>query len=597
MPYMLGEKEMLSWLERRPAANRRPDATKGANQGSRKKKTIGNLGLLRSAAACFIREFAKTSRRCEVWHRNCVFDVKLTPTATSGFREIRTSLAFHYGGITAIPNVSYHSADRFGGCATVSEMRMLLPTRCILRWICVVGLLAILAAPGCSQGDRRSQSGGALNPLGMLKKNERMTREELQRRMMRFTDGYLATMQYAVSKFEGEETPIAVRVEAHRVKLYPALVLVSLAADESPDSALLDMIVIVSLLRRGYEGGWADEMFGAQGEQIIQSWRELDDSIWSLAQDVLTDDQLRELKEAITAWREANKDQRNVYAVRFEDFSGLDVRIQGPDPFSQGLLLLNPLSDTSQAVQDTRAFGDRAIYVAERMPVIFKWYLELSILQMSAQPETQRLLARVDELSGTAQRYAEVLESLPETIRKEREAAFAAIDERKDDLNDTLREAQQALSLLNEGADRGKALAEEARVTLKTADDTLRVVSDTVVVVDKFLERFDSKEDDVAASAPAEPSRPFDINEYRAAAGELSNTLDRVNEGLRSLQGLLDTPNFAARLDEIDALAARRVDHVYRWTIALVIAIGAAILIVAIGLRIIGRAGAARKAT
>jgi len=162
----------------------------------------------------------------------------------------------------------------------------------------------------------------------------------------------------------------------------------------------------------------------------------------------------------------------------------------------------------------------------------------------------------VEKVGLLAESLARTNAELPALITRERQAA---IDQVMTNLA-----AQQAQML---------ALATELRQALEAGAVTTENLDGVVNSVDRLVARFEPE----PGAPPAEPGKPFDVNEYTRLVVELATTA-------RELQGLADelgeaTPRLLERADQLTVEARALVDYAFLRLLLLVGAILAAAIV------------------
>ncbi len=150
-----------------------------------------------------------------------------------------------------------------------------------------------------------------------------------------------------------------------------------------------------------------------------------------MAKEAITADQFAQLQRVIDEWRAQNPHINAVSYVHFSDFA---KSIGHPNPSEAGsstglfhLLGIDPLSGLDPAVRElaqTREFGERAIYWAQRLPNLVDMQAELVADQFATTPETTRLLANIDKSAQAAAAAGRLADEIPGVLAREREAAI-----------------------------------------------------------------------------------------------------------------------------------------------------------------------------
>ena len=129
--------------------------------------------------------------------------------------------------------------------------------------------------------------------------------------------------------------------------------------------------------------------------------------------DFLTSEQQADLRRVLLDWRAQHMDVETAPFVRFREFVGAL-----PSTTSQrgirlptsliGLVGLDPMAGLDPAVrqvEQSRLLAERAIYYAQRVPIIVDPQLDRSLTRISVDPDTRALLA-IESDSGIMSRGA-----------------------------------------------------------------------------------------------------------------------------------------------------------------------------------------------
>ncbi len=410
--------------------------------------------------------------------------------------------------------------------------------------LCVVA--AAVALAGCKTiGDMKPSSRQAEETKTLL--------VQRQARNLRFADEYVGRLIEAVRDSEPLVMDPSQRYVLSGWLLEQANAAYINASGESPIVSSLDLVTLATLSRMVVE-----EVIGgrlpAQAQQLLVAHRELESAAWLLVTDTLSPAQQQELRSLFVEWQKQNPDVVNVPFVRFQSFVN-EMHVQdskGGTLLSGGLMGfigLDPMAGLDPAVrqvEQTRLMAERAIFYAQRMPVIFDLQLDRSLNRMAAGPESQKLQQQTASLADSAARFAAVAEALPATLSAEREAAIQQ-------LSDTL-ESQQATL---------RPMLLDVRAALEAGNTAATSVDQAVQAIDALVASFERK--------PGEPpGKPFDISEYTQAAAEIT----RAASQLQLLLGTVGTqaPQLGTALDAGVSKGRSLVDYLFvraAWLIAL----------------------------
>jgi hypothetical protein len=149
----------------------------------------------------------------------------------------------------------------------------------------------------------------------------------------------------------------------------------------------------------------------------------LEGQLVGLAQRVFSNEEIDLVHELTAQWRTENPERRYVAFVRFDDFGNSELRRRFEKHESRRGLLA-PVAEASREIHEIRMVAERAIFLANHMPMLSEWQAEGFVYHALRLPETQGLLDGIDRFVATSENVAERLATLPEQISLEREAAL-----------------------------------------------------------------------------------------------------------------------------------------------------------------------------
>lgn len=470
-----------------------------------------------------------------------------------------------------------------------------LPT--LLLMALATGSLAgcgLLRTPG-------RMASAALGPDG--KQAPAVDPTDVQVRLMRFADLFALEITHASNEFAQLAGTPEGRIQALKWRLETTNAIWRLASGPRPFAALFDTIVVITALRAVHEERWLAQ-WGEADRPMLDSLVRLEQEVWSLAGEGLTEAQLSEVRTIVATWLAGDPTSRVTDVSRLPGFADLPgVRGESKGGLASeltGLLSVDPLSSLEPAVREveqSRQLAERAFYYMQRTPELVSARVELLVLRSTRTPEVLETLASVQRVSEAVASLATTAAALPANFIAEREAALAQISAeltaQRAGLVRDLETAQQPVLEILEGT---RKTAESSRAMGDSLAETLRVL-------DAFVGRFagDDEQPGAAAAsgapgeesaqpglspttgAPSEAStepagKPFDISEYGLAA-------ERIGVAARELGATIETldrslPELQRVLDEAAARGERGVDHAFARALQLLAAalVGAALV-------------------
>ena len=311
---------------------------------------------------------------------------------------------------------------------------------------------------------------------------------------------------------------------------------VDIAIGPNAVTNLLDMMTLTMLSRIMVENHWVPNALGPElGEGFLQTYVDLEDDIWTVADDVLTESQQDELKSLVIDWHTRNPDQTYPWYVRLSDFSG--QRAASLAAVQQTGGMLKEVARAREAAEEIQAFGERVLFYLQRAPMLTSAEFQASAKSVLGGPQVSKAIDDMDRFVTAVERLVQSVEGLPGS-------RLAAVDQ----IMDRISEERVALvrDLASSEAGFASLLAE-----LQPALDS--------------LER-------LTASDENDPdSKPFDINEYTALASESATTAIELRRLAETVDSLMQ--NSAELSTLVDALVAAEhamVDRAFMQAIALI---------------------------
>lgn len=451
----------------------------------------------------------------------------------------------------------------------------------ILRWSALC--LFLLFHPGCAIHSPTMEAGSpATGPHGKgpAPLPGQMTQEELQSAVISYANRFIATVGQAAFGFEDKVPTKEGRLIASARKVYSLSAVTEIAAGHSPGASLLDLVVVSTLNRLVWEEYWRPQVFGMPAEIMVEAFKTMEDDAWNMAANVMTPPQMEELRELIMDWYYDHPEQIAVDYIRFSDFGDLGKKPNLKEIQKPGGLLA-PVTEATRAVDEVRMTSERAMFLLTKMQIIMGFQAEHVYRQLAMQPEMERILGDVSGFRKTGQRFADLLEKLPNQVSAERAATFhmvaderkavlAAFDDRQAVLHSLIKEVQATLERVDGIFSGLRQSTADVEHLLAGTEKTALVFNELVQSVDRVAARFESE-------APKEPSKPLDIEDVAATLDRLQQTIKEINALVLSVDQA-GSPLVASITDQINTAAKERIDHIFRRLVQLFAIIGVLVL-------------------
>jgi hypothetical protein len=451
---------------------------------------------------------------------------------------------------------------------------------------CLATLL--IAASGCSLLQAPTNQTKALvrsleGTVGLKPATNALT--FVQNEIMREADGYASVVAQAADGFAAKAGTVEARTEALQWKLQQATAAFVNATGENPNLNAADMVVLATLSRSVIENYWVAQKYGPAALPLLETHRKLEQSAWSVVEQLLTAGQLEDLHKLILNWCQNYPDQRYVGAVRLREFKG----VLGKEAFEGqankagsvlNLLNIDPLSGLDpavRAIEQTRYLAERIMYYLERAPTLLSWQVELLSYQVAAQAAPQQVLSNLTSLSQSAAIFADTAQQLPGLVNTQREAAINQL------FVGIATERSNILSSLEVQESKLRELLPEVRQTLATGGEMANSLNGAIKSLDTFV-RYVSPPDTNPAPASTN-SQPFNVLDYGKAATQ-------IGAMSRDLNLLISSANQSATQlvtlsEQATAKADRVVDRAFRLGLLLVVILLAGSVLAALAYRVL----------
>jgi hypothetical protein len=245
---------------------------------------------------------------------------------------------------------------------------------------------------------------------------------QLQSHLMSFADRLGSIMDMTIAKFESLDPTGTSRYEVLELMTFTLHQAFLIAAESDPDVALLDMVSMVTLGRIFFEEE-GPPRYGNIIVPVLDGYRKAEADIREVAAKLLTPKQMLNLMKIIERWRKNNPDVKSFPLVRFSNFAA-DRRESSLDREEAPEGLFESVESASETVEEMRLLAERGLYLATRMPLLSGLFGDLWLTRIMNNPELQKALADVSQLSEGTAGLASIAEKLPDQIATEREATI-----------------------------------------------------------------------------------------------------------------------------------------------------------------------------
>ena len=395
----------------------------------------------------------------------------------------------------------------------------------------------------------------------------------VQQELLRLTDEMTAQLSREIDGLKIGDKPIE-PAKVLQWKIDFGSSTCAIVSGANPVANLLDMTAFLSLTRMGLESYWVPQFFGESGSVLLARCQSAEQSLWRLTTKVLSSSLRDDFRRELEAWYLKNPRPEGLLALRA---AGLATQIiaakKSGSPQLGSLydqLSIDPLGGLDPATREiaqTRMLAERGLYVAQKMPQLLRWQLELLNLNALSSPVAQQVVANTTQLTVAVDRISRVAEQLPAQVDQQRVEIIKALDAQEKQLT---------------------PLVGEVRQTLAAGQDMSASLNTTLVTFDALMKRFGVGEPVSPAVSGLTKSKvePFRIQDYATAAAQLEKMAKQLTELLAALNQTVSPVNLS-RLAEQTAPVVQQaksggkevVDYAFGRAVLLIVILLGAFLI------------------
>jgi hypothetical protein len=422
------------------------------------------------------------------------------------------------------------------------------------------------------------------------KKNKKteyvMTEIELQSELMSYADRFATIMAQSFEDFDAQKPSPEARRYVLDDMVYSSAAAFTTAAEPNPQSALLDLVAMTTLGRMIYEDN-IRRRYGKPIDFMIRGFGQLEKDVWQIAAKILSIEQQHELRAIVVEWRKRNPDKITFNYYRFSEFAA-DRRKSTLVKKDEAGGLFKSVQQATQQVEETRMLAERGLYLATRMPLLTGGFSEVWMTSLLLNPEANKILQDLRNVSEVSQRMATVAEELPDQLMKDISRLrvqtinqiMKGVDEWSEKtLNDVMaRVAIEREAFIDHFVNRlvgerkiilEALLAEQQKFTEFAAELRQLVEgSNTLLLTTNTLaEKFN-------VGGPSDKpgdSKPFDIKEYQDTIAEVTTLVESTNKlvATAGLETLI--PQLIHAIDRVEGEGEELIDHSFRRALILIL--------------------------
>jgi len=388
----------------------------------------------------------------------------------------------------------------------------------------------------------------------------------VQAGLQRFAVEYANRTTVALDDYASRVGTDEARARALRWKIAAGTAALGIAGGPDPHANLVDFLSLTTVTRMTLEDVWVKGPEGPSFQPWLNTSKSLEAEAWAMADASFSRQQQQEVRDAIRKWWQSNPDVHEGFFARPQAISVLirQTASRSSQPGSIfGVVGLDPTAGLDPAVREvtrSRLFAERAMFMAERMPILLRWQVQLVADDLLHQGQLEHAVDAAERISRATESASKTAAELPDRLTAERKAIVGALEAQEGKLSELSANLTKTL-------DAGDGMSTSLNATLKTFD--------------ALMKRFGVGEPAPPGPPPdpsAPPARPFDILDYAKTAEQVAAMSKQLNEVIKDLNTSLDSPALEARIVAVNRVSDHAVTNL-RHLVYLVFALAAALIV------------------
>jgi hypothetical protein len=404
----------------------------------------------------------------------------------------------------------------------------------------------------------------------------------LQTEMLYFADRFLAAVAETMDRGASRAGTAEGRVSLQQIKVAYVTSAIIIASEPEPLKVLREYLVFLELATMLWASGGDPGVPPDIAADVHRTLLSLQSQLRSIALLALSRDAIGTIRELAEEWRRDNPDRAYIAFVRFSDLGSPEARQQVAAEIRSGGLLA-PVRAAVREAEELRLVSERAIFIANHMPILIEWQAELFLSRTLATPEVQSLIEDSAAFSTAATNLGGDLTGLLAEVSRERSAAI-------DHLALTL--ARERRATLDDFSSRINASSARFQAGLEESAEVLLPLSTQVSAATADVRRVMELLTDMQGDSDGES---MDLADLAGALEGLTALSGSLGSLATALNGLVAAEGSADTLARINRMLQAQEQRVFLYAAVLVLLIAICVVVVVTVLRSTALRGSARS--
>jgi hypothetical protein len=409
------------------------------------------------------------------------------------------------------------------------------------RQLTIIVLLMVLLS-GC--GDRKRMLGSRQAP-----QKGQISKQELRDELDRFEYLFISRMRQTAEQINAADTTLRSKRTSIRMQTRVTEALHAMTASDDAVTAFLDTWSLVARMAVYFREGAGRSIHGDQQPKVLAFIEDVEEEIERIGRLFLSEEQFEEVETGIYRFAlqhpiESRYVNLIVYATqeKKEEVGVLMKTLRIP---MAPIRALEGVDNTATAIHRVRDSVERFSDVAEQMPESARWQMSILMDDFEESKMAQTFLQSLSDFSQSSTRLVQVLETMPEQMRREFVTVLDESDETQQQLQATMQTAAEAAGRVEKMFAQLDTTSQTLNITTQQANDAAIAWREASDSIQELVSMFKGKPRDPDAP-PGFGMRDFDnmllnagqtADKVGAAVSQIQQTADaaKINQQLRSL--------------------------------------------------------------
>jgi hypothetical protein len=243
----------------------------------------------------------------------------------------------------------------------------------------------------------------------------KLTAYELHRKLISFYDNYQEAISETIDTIITRRSDPDSRLGYQAIKVVYSNAAIDIAIEPDPLQQLLDMLVLIRLQKDVWSKSGHAFSEKEDSRYLYIQLQEQEKKIINIASFVFTKDEIDNVLSLSDDWIKQHPDRSYIAFVRFSDFGESELKNKFEDRIKSGGLFAS-INETRIEIEAARLTGERAIFLANHLPILLEWQAELYLYRVLATEEIRTLIKNGDEITRTSNELVNIASSLPTDI-------------------------------------------------------------------------------------------------------------------------------------------------------------------------------------